>query len=176
PDFYGAQRDPSTGATDPERDAFEQALVQAAIERGLPVLAICRGMQVLNVAHGGTLLQHLPDALGHGEHRRHPGSFVGSDHGVHLVPGSLAAAAAGEELHTVKSHHHQGLDRVGTGLEVTGTSAIDPLPEAIELPGEAFVLGVQWHPEADHCSRVVQALVDAAAAYDGSATIASIST
>ena len=79
----------------------------------MPVLGICRGIQVLNVAFGGTLIQHLPDRLGHEEHRRVPGSFDGADHDVRLVPGSLAALAAGELVHATKSHHHQGVDRIG---------------------------------------------------------------
>jgi len=113
-------------------------------------------------AFGGTLSQHLPDQLGHEEHRRTPGSFEGADHDVRLTPGSLAARAAGEELHATKSHHHQGVDSIGAGLEVTGYSVLDDLPEAIEAPERRFVLGVQWHPEAHECSRIVSALVDAA--------------
>ena len=70
-------------------------------------------------------------------------------------PGSLAARAAGEELHATKSHHHQGVDRVGEGLEVTGWAVVDDLPEALELPGNGFALGVQWHPEADETSRLI---------------------
>jgi putative glutamine amidotransferase len=117
-------------------------------------------MQLINVAFGGTLSQHLPDELGHEEHRRTPGSFEGCDHDVRLTPGSLAARAAGEEIHPTKSHHHQGVDRVGEGLEVTGTSMLDDLPEAIEDPDRRFLLGVQWHPEADERSRIVAALVE----------------
>ena len=75
---------------------------------------------------------------------------------------SLAARAAGEVLHTTKSHHHQGVDRLGEGLTVSGISTLDELPEAIELADGRFVLGVQWHPEADISSAVVGALVDAA--------------
>ncbi len=148
----------------PERDAFELALVRRALERDLPVLGICRGMQVMNVACGGTLHQDLPELLGHEEHRRVLGSFDGADHDVRLEPGSLAARAAGEELHATKSHHHQGVDRVGEGLVVTGWAVVDDLPEALELPGNAFALGVQWHPEADETSRLIAALVDHAAA------------
>jgi putative glutamine amidotransferase len=131
----------------------------------MPVLGICRGIQVLNVAFGGTLIQHLPDRLGHEEHRRVPGSFDGADHDVRLVPESLAALAAGEIVHGTKSHHHQGLDRIGEGLVVTGVSTMDDLVEAVELPDHRFVLGVQWHPEADDRSRVTNALVEAAAEY-----------
>ncbi|MGH2855883.1 MAG: gamma-glutamyl-gamma-aminobutyrate hydrolase family protein [Solirubrobacteraceae bacterium] len=163
PATYGAQRDPNTNPTDPERDAFEIALVRRAIEHDMPVLAICRGMQVLNVAFGGTLHQHLPAVFGHEEHRRVPGSFDGSDHDVRLTHGSLAARAAGELTHATKSHHHQGVDRVGEGLVVTGVSTLDELAEAIELPEHRFVLGVQWQPEADESSRILGALVSAAA-------------
>src|ERR1700741_2754723 len=98
----------------------------------MPMHGICRGMQLINVAFGGTLSQDLPEALGHQEHRRTPGSFDDADHDVRLTPGSLAARAAGEELHATKSHHHQGIATVGDGLEVTGHSTIDDLPEAIE--------------------------------------------
>lgn len=162
PASYGAELDPATVDPVPERDAFELALARRALERGIPLLGICRGMQLLNVACGGTLHQHLPERFGHHEHLRARGSFDGADHDVRLTPGSLAARAAGEELHGTKSHHHQGVDRVGEGLIVTGVATIDGLPEALEVPGDDFVLGVQWHPEADERSRVIGALVSAA--------------
>jgi putative glutamine amidotransferase len=162
PASYGQSAHAETVDTVPERDAFEIALAREAIERNLPVLGICRGMQLLNVARGGTLLQHLPDHVGHGDHRRAIGSFDGADHDVSLLAGSLAASAAGETEHATKSHHHQGIDRLGDGFLVSGRSTLDDLPEAIELPDRRFVLGVQWHPEADVASSVVGALVEAA--------------
>jgi putative glutamine amidotransferase len=167
PAAYGQEPHPATVNTNPERDDFEIALAQAAIARDLPFLGICRGMQVLNVARGGTLLQHLPDSHGHEDHRRSPGSFDNSDHQVRLQAGSLAAQAAGEESHRTLSHHHQGVDRIGDGLVVTGHSELDDLPEAVELPGNRFVLGVQWHPEVDETSRLVGSLVDDARAAMG---------
>lgn len=163
PSSYGApSRHPETKGTWPERDAFELALARRALERGMPVLGVCRGMQILNVACGGTLVQHLPDVVGHSDHRHTPGAF--GDHDVRLAPGSLAARAAGAERVTVKSHHHQGLEDVGDGLAVTGWSVDDEVIEAVELPGHDFALGVQWHPEEDVRDRVVGALVEAAAA------------
>ena len=153
-----------TGGADvgdvPERDAFELALAQAALEADVPVLGVCRGMQVMNVARGGTLIQHLPDAVGHEDHRLVPGSF--GDHDVRLREGSLAERVAGEETHSTKSHHHQGVDEVGEGFEVTGWATVDDLPEAMEDPSKRFALGVQWHPEADDASPVIAALVEAA--------------
>lgn len=159
---YGQSPHPLTIDTVPERDVFEIALTRAAIERDLPVLGICRGMQLINVARGGTLIQDLAEQLGHEQHRRVLGSFDGADHDVILEEGSLAALAAGETPHATKSHHHQGVDRLGDGLIVTGHSALDGLAEAIELPGSRFVLGVQWHPEADPASAVIGSFVRAA--------------
>ncbi len=163
PSCYGEPRHSETLDIVPERDTFEIALTRAAIDRDLPLLGICRGMQLIDVACGGTLMQHLPERFGHHEHRRVVGSFDGSDHDVRLVEGSLAARAAGETVHATKSHHHQAVDRLGEGLLVSGVSALDDVIEAIELPGRRFVLGVQWHPEADDGSPVIGALVDAAA-------------
>jgi putative glutamine amidotransferase len=165
PSAYGAEPHPKTNGTVPERDRSELALARRALERDLPILGICRGMQLLNVACGGTLAQHVPDDVGHEDHRRNPGSFDNSDHDVRLDPGSLAARAAGDELHGTKSHHHQGVATIGEGLSVTGVSALDELPEAIEAPSLRFCLGVQWHPEADQQSRVVGALVEEARSY-----------
>jgi len=162
PASYGQSPHPQTVGAVPERDAFELALTRRALERRVPFLGVCRGMQVLNVARGGTLRQHLPDDLGHTEHRRVIGSFDQADHDVRLAPGSQAARAAGEERHNTKSHHHQAVGRLGEGLEVTGWAVIDDLPEAIEDPSLPFALGVQWHPEADALSRVIGALVASA--------------
>jgi putative glutamine amidotransferase len=167
PGSYGEEAHPETVDTVPERDAFEIALTRAAIGRDIPVLGICRGMQLINVARGGTLHQHVPERYGHHEHRRVVGSFDGADHDVLLAEGSLAARAAGELTHATKSHHHQGVQRLGDGLVVSGRSTLDELPEAIELPDRRFVLGVQWHPEADTASRVIGAFVAAAAAAGG---------
>jgi putative glutamine amidotransferase len=168
PSFYGAEPHPRTGPTVPERDLFEICVARRAVERDIPVLGVCRGMQLLNVAFGGTLKQHLPDEFGHEDHRRSPGSFDQADHDVRLKPGTLAARAAGEELHVTKSHHHQGVDRIADPFEVTGYSMLDDLPETIEAPDRRFVLGVQWHPEADPESRVIAALVKEARDYRSS--------
>jgi putative glutamine amidotransferase len=144
----------------PDRDAFEIALGLAALDADLPLLGVCRGMQLMNLARGGTLIEHLPDVVGHEDHRLVPGAF--GDHDVRLADGSLAARAAGELRHPTKSHHHQGVDQIGEGFEVTGWAVVDELPEALEDPSRRFALGVQWHPEADPAAREIAALVEAA--------------
>ncbi|MFH8499346.1 gamma-glutamyl-gamma-aminobutyrate hydrolase family protein [Streptomyces coeruleorubidus] len=152
---YGAEPHPRTGPPARERDAWELALIDAALTARVPLLGICRGMQLLNVALGGTLVQHLD---GHAE-------VVGvfGNHAVKPVPGSLYAGVVPEET-SVPSYHHQAVDRLGTGL-VPSAYADDGTVEALELPsGEGWVLGVQWHPEMGEDVRVMRALVEAAAA------------
>ena len=155
PGSYGAQPDPETRGTRPDRDRFELALGTRALERDMPVLGICRGMEMLNVIQGGTLNQHLDSEL----HRHTPGVFT--DHGVRLEPGSLAEQVVGGEHTEVKSAHHQGLDGLGEGVVASGY-ADDGVIEAIELPARRFGVGVLWHPEEDEQSRVVGSLVSEA--------------
>jgi putative glutamine amidotransferase len=156
PALYGEEPHPETGPVQEERDAYELALVRAAIGREMPVLGICRGMQILNVAYGGGIEQHIPDVVGNEDHRHTPGTFA--DHDVDLEPGSLAARAVGAERAPVKSHHHQGVKEIGAGLAVTAR-AEDETVEAIEDPSCPFVLGVLWHPEEDEKSQLIKALV-----------------
>ncbi|CAL9323094.1 MULTISPECIES: gamma-glutamyl-gamma-aminobutyrate hydrolase family protein [Streptomyces] len=152
---YGAEREPRTGPPAPERDAWELALIEAALASRIPLLGICRGMQLLNVALGGTLVQHVD---GHAEV---VGVFGG--HPVKPVPGTRYAGIVPEET-SVPTYHHQAVDRLGTGL-VPSAYAADGTVEAVELPsGEGWVLGVQWHPEMGEDERVMRALVEAAAA------------
>jgi len=156
PTLYDQEPHPETGPAQPARDAYEIALARTAIGLEMSVLGTCRGMQVLNVAYGGGIEQHLPDVLGHDDHRNTPGTFA--DHEVRLEAGSLAARAVGTEKAPVKSHHHQGIGEVGEGLVVTG-QAEDGTVEAVEDPRCPFVLGVLWHPEEDEKSRLIAALV-----------------
>ncbi|GAA2633010.1 MULTISPECIES: gamma-glutamyl-gamma-aminobutyrate hydrolase family protein [Streptomyces] len=154
PVHYGAARDSRTGAPATVRDHWELALIAAALDADMPLLGICRGMQALNVALGGTLIQHIDG------HFETPGAT--SWHPVRPVPGTRYADLVPQEAQ-VPTYHHQAVDRLGRGL-VVSAHAVDGTVEAIELPDpERWVLGVQWHPERDTDTRVMSALVEAAA-------------
>jgi putative glutamine amidotransferase len=160
PANYGSAPAPQTTHTTPVRDEIEIALLQRALERDMPVLGICRGMQVLNIVRGGDLIQHLPTVTNSDEHVRRPGVWEGGTHAVALTPGSLAERAVGADHATVYSQHHQAIGRLGNDLTVTGTSPDDGVIEAVELTDHDYVLGVQWHPEADTTSTVIKDLVE----------------
>jgi gamma-glutamyl-gamma-aminobutyrate hydrolase PuuD len=160
PRRYGAVPHPAT-VSRPDRDAFELAVLRAALSRGRPVLAICRGMQLLNVACGGTLHQHLPECrAGSRAHQPAPGQFGANR--VRVLPGSRLERILGGPA-TVPCHHHQAVRALGAGLHAVAWAA-DGTVEALEHPGNGFVLGVQWHPEEPRPggSRLFGALVRAA--------------
>jgi putative glutamine amidotransferase len=159
PSTYGEAPSPRTTPVRAERDRFEIALAREALARDLPLLGICRGMEVMNVACGGTLVQDLPDVE---THLHTPGQF--SDHGVDLEPGSLAARAVGAERVTVRSHHHQGVDRLADGLRATAWADPGRVIEAIERDDRAFALGILWHAEEEPGGRLMTSFVEAAAA------------
>jgi len=169
PARYGAAAHPETGAPNAERDGWELALIEAALDRGLPLLAICRGMQLLNVVRGGTLLQHLPSVVGNDEH-----SGVSCGFGRHLVQVGAAGmlgrvlAEGGEPVWLDgPTHHHQAVDRLGDGLVATAWAA-DGTVEGLDVSGSpVFAVGVQWHPEEGQDPRLFDALVAAATAGAG---------
>ncbi len=161
PDLYDQEPHPETSGVVLERDSAELSLLRAALERDLPVLAICRGSQVLNIALGGDLVQHLPDLVGHDRHKELPGTF--SEHDVAIESGTRLAGLLGDHA-TVKSHHHQGYNRLGADLRPAARDG-DGTVEAIEAPSLRFAVGVLWHPEAGEDGRLFEALVEEAANY-----------
>jgi putative glutamine amidotransferase len=150
PASFGEAPHQRLGRIDPARDRVELQLVRWAIDEGKPVLGLCRGLQVINVALGGTLYQDLeaefPNAI---KHDYFPTYGFSRDHLAHRVAvesGSRLRHAFGEASIPVNSMHHQGIKALAGGL-VASASAPDGLVEAVELPNESFVVGVQWHPE-----------------------------
>lgn len=144
PERYGREAVDEVYGLEPDRDDFEIALLLRSVERDVPTLCICRGMQVMNVAFGGDLVQHLPADdrfMTHGV----PSEAESLLHDVKLLAGSRIAEAAGSEVVSSSSHHHQGVDRLGDGLVATGWTE-DGLIEAIESE-RGWMIGAQWHPE-----------------------------
>lgn len=153
PSHFEGEPHPAQYGVDDERDRFELALMEAALERETPTLAICRGMQLLNVVLGGDLHVHLPDVFGDAVWHRHPERRP-VPHPVRLEAGSrLAKIYGATEIRTI-SWHHQAVRRLGAGLEATGF-APDGAIEALELRGADWLFAVQWHPEMSPEERVL---------------------
>ena len=161
PDLYDQEPHDETSGVHEQRDRAELALLEAALQRDMPVLAICRGSQVLNVARGGDLVQHLPDVVGDEKHKHTPGSYA--DHDVTVEDGTRLASLLGDRA-PVKSHHHQGIGRIGEGLRIAA-HAEDGTVEAVEDPGRRFAVGVLWHPEVGDDARLFEELVREAEHY-----------
>jgi len=161
PSRYGEEAHGETDEPRTDRDAWEIALFHGACALGLPVLGVCRGAQVINVARGGTLVQHLPDRLGHSGYQG--GDAVYRRVGVKVAEGSLLSTLHPEER-DVPVYHHQAIDVLGTGLTVTAHS-VDGVVEAVEDPTLDFCVAVQWHPERDDLTDIWEGFVSAAALY-----------
>lgn len=159
PQHYGAARSHATGPPRQDRDDTELALARACLERDVPLLAICRGMQVLNVALGGSLVQHLPDVPGTGDHRAGDGRF--HQRTIDVDRDSVLGALVGDRL-GVHCYHHQAVDRLADGLRAVAWSE-DGVVEALEpVRPTTFLLAVQGHPEESADRRLFAALTGAA--------------
>ena len=131
---------------DVDRDATDFAVFEKARQGALPTLGICRGLQVINVAMGGTLVQDIPSERPSGiVHLVPKKENERRDHPVRVKPGTRVAAIAQVAEIQVNSRHHQAIERVAPGLEVSAV-APDGLVEALESDGP-WLLAVQWHPE-----------------------------
>ena len=139
PALYGRDPHPKTVLQDEQRVRADKYLVRAALAGDAPVLGICAGMQLLHIATGGALIQHLETADAH---------VAPKEHSIDVVPGTRLAALCGGSRAQVNSRHHQGVDdsTVHESFSVTAR-APDGVVEAIEMKGDRFVFGAQWHPE-----------------------------
>jgi putative glutamine amidotransferase len=166
PALYGAGERHATVTLKERRTRFEWAITKGAVDRDLPVLGICGGQQLLNVVLGGTLIQHIPDAVPACLPHEQPNPRTEPGHDVLITPGTLLHRITGAERLPVNSAHHQAAERAGPGIVVSAV-AEDGVIEAIEDPARRFCLGVQWHPEygiSPGDTAVIEAFVAAAAA------------
>ena len=146
PQFYGEEPHELLGKIDSDRDGSEIDLTREAARRGLPVLGICRGLQVLNVAFGGTLYQDLSQRGVASFQHRQIAAREEATHTVRFSAGSVLAEWFGKNAR-VNSFHHQAIKRAAEGFKVNALAA-DGVIEGIEYAAsDAFLMGVQWHPE-----------------------------
>ena len=171
PGLDGQEQDPATSGVSVDRDRMEVEALGLALERGLPVLALCRGMQMLNVVMGGSLIQDLPSQRpSHINHAQTVGGAAernAATHDVRTDQSSRLASILGPGPVRTNSMHHQAVDALGAGL-VAAAWAEDGIVEGVEMPGEHWVLGVQWHPEElagmeSHADRLFAAFLAACA-------------
>lgn len=128
-------------------DEYSIDAVRASLAADVPTLAICRGSQVLNVALGGTLIPDIEDfALHHGA----SDEDLLLDEVITVDPQSWLGGVLGRQRISVRSGHHQAIDRVGQGLRVVAC-ADDGIVEGVEHE-DHWAVGVQWHPEDAHGS------------------------
>jgi len=164
PALFGAAERHATVTTKDARTAFELAMTRGALARGLPVLGICGGQQLLHVALGGTLIQHIPDAVPAALAHEQPNPRDQPGHTVRILPGTRLHAIVGADVLAVNSAHHQAAKDVPLTLRISAV-ADDGVIEAIEAPDKRFCIGVQWHPEfalSEGDRKLFEALVDAA--------------
>jgi putative glutamine amidotransferase len=149
PGYYGEEPIPELGATIPEWDALEMALLGMALQRRMPIFGICRGMQILNVALGGTLYQDVSSQLG-ADVLNHWQTTpkCQSTHEVEVLEDSYLAEITERQTVQVNSYHHQGIKGLADALTVSAHSA-DGVIEALESCNfsDRWLVGVQWHPE-----------------------------
>lgn len=152
PCYWGETPSPALGCVSPVRDYYEISLTRAALASGKPILGICRGMQVMNVAKGGTLCQDLQTGMSHQQNAPRSHLF----HDIFIDKESRLGGIFLTDRLGVNSFHHQSVQRLAQDFKVTATS-LDGTIEAIEMHGDTFVVGVQWHPEdlGDHYSRAL---------------------
>ncbi|MBA4246840.1 MAG: gamma-glutamyl-gamma-aminobutyrate hydrolase [Microbacterium sp.] len=160
---YGQEPHPTNDAPRLDRDAIEDVLLARAIARDIPFLGICRGLQVLNTALGGSLIQHVPDAIGSTRYNAGGGVFTANP--AIIEPGTKTAELLGDRV-TVQSYHHQAIDEVAPGLTVSARGD-DGIIQAVDVDAMTFGVAVQWHPEesAAEDARLFAGLVEAAMQY-----------
>ena len=126
----------------------------------LPIFGICYGAQFVNIMQGGTIDQHLPDTLGHDNHRGDP------VHAYRITPESQVGKIFGPTARG-KSWHHQAVGKVGNDLKAVAWHE-DGTIEAIESTGKRWFIGLQWHPErtdVPESDLPFQAFIEAARAF-----------
>jgi putative glutamine amidotransferase len=148
PRYYGKENQlDKTNGVNEQRDEFEFAVIERALDADIPILCVCRGMQVMNVYLGGSLTVDLVSE-GYNNHTS-SANDRGMKHGISVVPISMLHALTGTTETEVNTFHHQAVEKLGKGLMCSAIS-----PDNVVEAGEwalkdnmPFLMLVQWHPE-----------------------------
>ncbi|MEX3074492.1 gamma-glutamyl-gamma-aminobutyrate hydrolase family protein [Vibrio alginolyticus] len=121
--------DPNADDSAPERDQFEYALIQYALEHDLPLIGVCRGMQIINHYFGGAFKQ----VEGH----------IATQH-------ELIHLSADYDLPTsVNSFHRWAIPSTGLASPLRAIAS-DNMGNIEAFTHESRpVLGIMWHPERE---------------------------
>lgn len=140
PHHYGEDHHPKR-SYDMERDQFEIAMINKALEENIPVLGICRGAQLINVVSNGSLYQDIRPLRKITPNIRsiRPIKWVKLER-----PSRLRESLNVKQI-KVNSLHEQAINKIGNGLSVVARDQ-DGFVQAIES-NFGFLVGVQWHPE-----------------------------
>ncbi|CAM3765432.1 gamma-glutamyl-gamma-aminobutyrate hydrolase [Rouxiella silvae] len=173
PELFNEQQSSDQVRLKPARTLFESAIVKGAMLRDMPLLGICGGEQLLAVLTGGTLIQHIPDALPDAlEHSttadtENAGGKKRARHPVEILENTRLSKLVSARTYEVNSSHHQAVKTLGSGCRVNAVSP-DGVIEGIECDDYYFCLGVQWHPEYlqnEQDRQLLKAFVEAADDY-----------
>jgi putative glutamine amidotransferase len=146
PKFYGRDIISNKIKTNDIRAEFELNLVKQALKMNMPILGICNGLQVINTVFGGTLIQHIPDVVNSNVNHEQPAPKHVPTHSIVIESNSLLAKLAESTKIMVNSTHHQAIETLGKGLDISAL-AEDGIIEAVESTDYKFLIGVQWHCE-----------------------------
>jgi putative glutamine amidotransferase len=152
PTLYGQKTEDKTEVMDEERWRFDILLAKTVVEKTkLPFLGICAGCQALNISRGGSLVQDIPTKfpdmkVAHASKEGWQKGF--NKHEVRFAKLTKLKGIYGIDSLNVPTSHHQCVDKTGDEMAVAATTD-DGVVEAIEMKGQRFVVGVQWHPERD---------------------------
>lgn len=146
PLLYGEEPDLKIGKIDPDRDAFELALIEEAWRQKKPIFAICRGLQLLNVAFGGSLYQDLSQYPSLDVNHLQPTYWDYPTHSIEIDEQSWLGKTVGPKT-VINSYHHQAIKGLADVFEAVAWSD-DRIIEAIESKDKSQkVVAIQWHPE-----------------------------
>ena len=110
-EYYQEKNHEKNFLVDPKIDVLDMKVIDYALSHNKPVLGICRGFQIINVYFGGTLIQHIED---NSHKKNYDDDLELNEHSklIDVLPKKFK----------INSFHHQGIDELGDGLIVDGTS------------------------------------------------------